>query len=173
MMPTHACGTRALAGQSSKISGTGHSANAMVPAEEARIDRRINAAYRRAMRALRRHKCPFTLLGVIALLCNVVAALLCCTHSSLVDSPFGSGRFICAADGAKSLPAHRNSQEHFTIGHCPACTPAQFVFDVSIVLIAAEFPISIARARVSSAISLLPLHLSLGGIQSRAPPLSA
>ena len=125
------------------------------------------------MRALRRHKRPFTLVGIMALLCNVLVLLLCCTQSSPADSPFGSSLVICAANGAKSLPADRNSKEHVTIGYCVACAPAQFVLDVSIVLPPAEFPIPVARAHVSSAISLLPLHLGLGGIQSRAPPLSA
>jgi hypothetical protein len=125
------------------------------------------------MRALRRYKRPFTLLGIMALLCNVLVLLLCCAQSSLADDPFGSSLVICAANGAKSLPADRNSKEHVTIGYCVACAPSQFVFDVSIVLTRAEFPILVAHGFVSSAISLLPLHLSLGGIQSRAPPLSA
>jgi uncharacterized protein involved in response to NO len=125
------------------------------------------------MRALRRHKRPSTLLGIIALLCNVLVLLPCCTRSSLADDPFASSLVICAANGAKSLPADRNSKEHVTIGYCVAYTSAQFVFDVSIVLTPAEFAILVAHGYVSSAISLLPLHLSLGGIQSRAPPLSA
>ena len=125
------------------------------------------------MRALRRHKRPFTLLGIMTLLCNVLVLLLCCAQSPLAESPFGSSLFICAANGAKSLPAYRNSKEHVTIGYCVACAPAQFVFGVSIVLPPAEFAIPVARAHVSSAISLLPLHLGLGGIRSRAPPLSA
>ena len=125
------------------------------------------------MRALRRHKRPFTLLGIMALLCNVLVLLLCCTQSSPADSPFGSSLVICAANGAKSLPADRDSNEHVTVGYCVAYTSAQFVLDVSIVLAPAEFPILLAHGLVPSAISLLPLHLSLGGIQSRAPPLSA
>ena len=125
------------------------------------------------MRALRRYKRPFTLLGIMALLCNVLVLLLCCTQSSLADDPFGSNLVICAASGAKSLPADRDSKGHITIGYCAACTPAQFVFDVSIVLTRAEFPVLVAHGHGSSAISLLPLHLRLGGIRSRAPPLSA
>ena len=125
------------------------------------------------MRTLRRNKRPFTLLGIIALLCNVLVLLPCCTQSSLADDPFASNLVICAANGAKSLPADRDSNEHVTVGYCVAYTSAQFVLDVSIVLAPAEFPILLAHGLVPSAISLLPLHLSLGGIQSRAPPLSA
>ena len=126
------------------------------------------------MRTLRRNKRPFTLLGIIALLCNVLVLLPCCTQSSLADDPFASNLVICAAaNGAKSLPADRDSNEHVTVGYCVAYTSAQFVLDVSIVLAPAEFPILVAHGLVSSAFSLLPLHLSLGGIQSRAPPLSA
>jgi hypothetical protein len=124
------------------------------------------------MRGLRRQKRPCTLLGIIALLFNVLVTLSCCAHSTFADSPFGGGLVICAANGAKSLPADRDSKERFAIGHCPACTSSQIVLGVGIVLIPAEFSIPVARAPLSSDISLLPLHLSLGGIQSRAPPVA-
>jgi hypothetical protein len=57
--------------------------------------------------------------------------------------------------------------------HCTACTLlAGLALAVALVFVATAFPVRVVHAFKSGARTLAD-HLSLGGIRSRAPPLSA
>ena len=128
------------------------------------------------MLRLRRHKRVLGWLAAIALLGNMlVAALLVPSMATaLVDDVLGP-IVICTADGAKGAPeGGSGSGGHAPSNHCPACvTVAQFALVVAIVLTAVVFPLLPAARPARLQACSLALHLSLGGIRSRAPPLSA
>jgi hypothetical protein len=111
------------------------------------------------------------LLGGVALLCNVLATFIVCARPALADGALAS-IVICTASGAKSVPAEGDAGDKFAAGHCPACSVAQFVLAVTVAITAAPLPLAAADARAPCVSSQLPVHLSLGGIRSRAPPLS-
>jgi Protein of unknown function (DUF2946) len=127
------------------------------------------------MAGARRHKRILGWLAIIALLSNVLASssLVPSMAASLVDDVLGQ-LVICTADGAKTTPGHGGSGQHAPADHCPACVAVkQFVLAVALVLTAVAFSLSPA-ARPTRLLRHSPaVHLSLGGVGSRAPPLFA
>ena len=127
------------------------------------------------MAGVRRHKRVLGWIAIIALLTNVLAAgsLLPSMAASPVDDVLGP-LVICTADGAKVAPGSGGSGRHAPSDHCPACvTVKPFVLAVALVLTAIAFPLSPA-ARPARLQSRSPaVHVSLGGVRSRAPPLFA
>lgn len=125
------------------------------------------------MRGVRRHQRAWAWLATIALLSNVLVALAPSKAASLVDDILGP-LVICTADGAKTAQNRGGTDRHTPSEHCPACTLlAQFVLAVTIILTAIAFPALADAIPTPTGSGLLALHLSLGGIRSRAPPLSA
>jgi hypothetical protein len=112
-------------------------------------------------------------LAAVALLSNMLAMafLAPSTAVALVDDALGPV-IICTADGAKTAPGEGGG--HSSSQHCPACTLlAPFAHAVAIAVTAANFPPPLS-ARPALQLPPSPaVHLSLGGIRSRAPPLSA
>jgi hypothetical protein len=111
------------------------------------------------------------LLGGVALLCNVLATFIACARTALADDALAS-IVICTANGATSLPAEGDAGPKYAAGHCPACNVAQFVLAAPVAAAATPLPLAGAAARAPCGSSPLPVHLTLGGIRSRAPPLS-
>lgn len=125
------------------------------------------------MRGVRRHKRAWAWLAIIALLSNMLVALAPSKAASLVDEILGP-LVICTADGAKTAQGDGGSGRHAPPDHCPTCTLlAQFVLAVAVILTAVAFPVLAAAIPTPTGSGPLALHLSLGGIRSRAPPLSA
>jgi hypothetical protein len=122
------------------------------------------------MKVFCRHKRAGASLAVIALLGNLLAILLVCVTAPNVDGFWGP-RVICTANGANALPPDPGGP--CKSKHCPGYIPVvDFIPNIFISLIAAAFPPSNASGGLSLNALLLPLHLALGGIHSRAPPLT-
>src|SRR5262245_4254672 len=124
-----------------------------------------------------RHRYGRSLLGVIAILSNVLAGALCRMPSqpaSVVDDVLGL-LVICASDGATSMPhGGAGPQPDKKSDHCATCTLlAGFALAVALVFTAIAFPPWSVAYRIRIGVRTLADHLSLGGIRSRAPPLFA
>jgi len=127
------------------------------------------------MFAVRRHKRILGWIAIVALLSNVLASpsLAPATTASLVDDVLGP-LVICTADGAQAAPGHGGSGGHAPANHCPACvTVAQFVLAVAIILTAIAFSLPPAARPTRLQLRSPAVHVSLGGVRSRAPPLFA
>jgi hypothetical protein len=127
------------------------------------------------MRA-RRHKFGLGILGVIAILSNVLAGALCHMPKAagLVDDILGP-LVICTADGASAVPHGGSGPEpDKRADQCATCTLlAGFALLVTLVFAAVAFPAWSVAYRLRTGVRTLADHLSLGGIRSRAPPLFA
>jgi hypothetical protein len=116
-------------------------------------------------------------LGVVAVLGNVLAGALChlpaqaAAASGPVDPILGP-LAICTAHGEQAPPPGGN-QDGERPAHCTVCTLlAGSALVVALAFAAVAFP----QGKIfppRSAARTLADHLSLGGIRSRAPPLSA
>lgn len=116
-------------------------------------------------------------LGIIAVLSNVLAGAL--LHHApakavgLVDDILGQ-LTICTSDGAKTAPHGGSPDPNPKSDHCASCTLlAGFALIVALVFAAIMFPPTFIPYRLRVGVRTLADHLSLGGIHSRAPPLSA
>lgn len=121
-------------------------------------------------------------LGVFAVLCNLLASVLHMAPAKAaagVDDVLGQ-LVLCTEHGPQALPGNDPSggsggdQRDSGNGHCDACTllAGQQALMVALVLVAIVFPAPVI-IEFRSAARTLADHLSLGGIRSRAPPLSA
>jgi hypothetical protein len=119
-------------------------------------------------------------LGVVAVLGNLLASVLCMVPAKAVasvDDLIGSF-VLCTEHGPETLPASDASggggdQGDGRSSHCTACTLlAGLALLTTFVLAAIAFPARVVLPIKSSARTLAD-HLSLGGIRSRAPPLCA
>lgn len=119
-------------------------------------------------------------LGIVAVLSNVLAGLLCMTPlSTFAAGDDAAGPIaICTEHGLQVLPESGpkgggRDQHDGHSGHCTACTLlAGLAFALALVFVAIAFPVRIVRAFKTAARTLAD-HLSLGGIRSRAPPVTA
>jgi Protein of unknown function (DUF2946) len=126
---------------------------------------------------VRRHKYGLGLLGVLAILSNVLAGALCHMPSKaadVVDDVLGA-LVICTSDGATGVPHGRSSPEpDKKSGYCASCTLiAGFALVVTLFFAAIAFPPLSIGFHVGTGVRTLADHLSLGGIRSRAPPAFA
>lgn len=117
------------------------------------------------------------LLGIIAILSNVLAGALCHMPSKaagLVDDILGP-LVICTSDGASTVPHGGSGPEpDKKSDHCATCTLlGGFALAVALVFAAIAFPPWSVAYRIRIGVRTLADHLSLGGIRSRAPPLPA
>jgi DUF2946 family protein len=120
-------------------------------------------------------------LGVVAVLCNLLASVLHMAPAKAVggvDDILGP-LVLCTEHGPQAVPGSDppggsgGDQREGANGHCDACVllVGQALL-VALVLVAFAFPARVVLPFKSAARTLAD-HLSLGGIRSRAPPLSA
>jgi hypothetical protein len=113
---------------------------------------------------------------VLALLANVLAGAVYAPAKilPLLDDLLGP-LVICTAEGAKTAPAGGGgSDPHGAAQHCTACVlVAQVALAVAIIQTAIVFPTPVAVRLAPLELRAPARYLSLGGIGSRAPPLSA
>ena len=119
-------------------------------------------------------------LGIVAVLSNLLASVLCMAQANAVaaadDVP--GAVILCTEHGLQVLPGSDpvgggQDQRDGKISHCTACTLlAGLALAVALVFAAIAFPARVVHAFQSAARTLAD-HLSLGGIRSRAPPLPA
>jgi hypothetical protein len=119
-------------------------------------------------------------LGIVAVLSNVLAGVLCMAPrlpGAVDDAP--RQVLLCTEHGAQLVsvddPAGGSGQDQRDgkSRHCTACTLlAGTVLLATLLFTAIAFQAGIFRPFCSRARTLAD-HLSLGGIRSRAPPLSA
>jgi hypothetical protein len=124
----------------------------------------------------RHHRRGTAWLAIIALLSNVLTGALGVAFakaSSPADRLLGP-LVICTANGAAVAPHDGGTQPGTPGDHCPSCTligSLALIGTVAFSLVVFPPP---AAPRPAAAQSATPVrHLSLGGIGSRAPPLSA
>ena len=118
-------------------------------------------------------------LGVVAVLGNLLASVLCMAPAKAlapVDDLIGP-LVLCTEHGAQTVPgsdvpgSREGDQGDGKSSHCTACTLlAGLALLVAFIFAAIAFPARILLPVKSSARTLAD-HLSLGGIRSRAPPL--
>lgn len=120
-------------------------------------------------------------LGIVAVLGNILASVLCMTPAipiAAADDVPGTV-ILCTEHGLQVLPGSDpvggsgQDQRDGKSSHCTACTLlAGLALAVALVFATIAFPARVVRAFESAARTLAD-HLSLGGIRSRAPPLPA
>ena len=120
-------------------------------------------------------------LGVVAVLGNLLASVLCMAPAKAV-APFEDllgPLTLCTEHGLQTVPGSDQpggsggDQREGKSSHCTACTLlAGVALLVAFVFAAIAFPARIVLPIKSSARTLAD-HLGLGGIRSRAPPLCA
>jgi hypothetical protein len=130
----------------------------------------------------RGHRRVMGWLGVVAVLGNLLAGVVCmmpAKAAGLVDDILGP-LVMCTEHGPQTVPdstanpgGNGKGQPDAKSSHCTACTLlAGLALAVALVFALLAFPERIFRAFASRARTLAD-HLSLGGIRSRAPPLPA
>ncbi len=114
-------------------------------------------------------------LGMVAVLCNILASVLHMAPAKAigsVDDILGP-LVLCTEHGPQAVPGGSGGEQRDGSGHCAACVLlAGTAILVALLFVAVAFPVRIVLPFKSSARTLAD-HLSLGGIRSRAPPLSA
>ena len=124
------------------------------------------------MAGLRRHRRVTGWFAALALLGNMLAMAFVGPSAAVtrVDDLLGTV-VICTADGAKVLPGE--GPDHSRAQHCPACTLlAPVALAVAIAFITIDFPPALSTRPTILQPRAPAVHVSLGGIRSRAPPLS-
>jgi hypothetical protein len=119
-------------------------------------------------------------LGVVAVLSNLLASVLCMAPAKAVapvDDILGP-LVICTEHGPQAVPdgavpgSGGQDQRDGKGSHCTACTLlAGLAIAVALVFAAVAFPVRVFYPFKCAARTLAD-HLGLGGIRSRAPPLS-
>ena len=120
-------------------------------------------------------------LGVVAVLGNLLASVLCIAPAktvAAVDDLIGP-LVLCTEHGPQTLPGtdapggSGGNQGDGRSSHCTACTLlAGLALLIAFAFAAVVFPARIVLPFKSRARTLAD-HLALGGIRSRAPPLCA
>jgi hypothetical protein len=128
------------------------------------------------MGEIRRHKRIVAWLAIVGLVSHSLLAALYLAPSKvapLVDEIFGS-LVICTSHGAATAPDDGGSNPYSPSEHCAACVLiAKIAVVIAVIMAAMAFPVRLAVRPVPIPVRSLAVHLSLGGIRSRAPPLSA
>jgi hypothetical protein len=120
-------------------------------------------------------------LGIVAVLSDILAGVLCMTPAiaiaAAVEVP--GTVVLCTDHGPQVLPGSDpvggggQDQRDGKSSHCTACTLlVGLALAVALVFAAIAFPARVVHAFKSAARTLAD-HLGLGGIRSRAPPLPA
>ena len=131
------------------------------------------------MESRRERRCVIGRVGVVAVVSNLLASVLCMAPANAVvpvDEILGP-LVICTEHGSQTVPngavpLGSEGQRDGKSTHCTVCTLlAGLALAVTLVFAAVAFPVRVFYAFKSAARTLAD-HLSLGGIRSRAPPLS-
>jgi hypothetical protein len=132
------------------------------------------------MESRRERSCVMGWLGAVAVLSNLLAGVLCMAPAKAVvpvDDILGP-LVICTEHGMRTVSdgtvpgSGGQDQRDEKSSHCTACTLlAGLALAVALVFAAVAFPVRIFYPFKSAARTLAD-HLGLGGIRSRAPPLS-
>ena len=115
-------------------------------------------------------------LVALTLLSNILAGALNLSPFSakaaqLVDDVLGT---LVICNGAGGTADHGDGSQRPTSEHCKLCPLlAAFALIATLALILLAFPVPVAFKPPMALARTLPDHLSLGGIYSRGPPLSA
>ena len=129
------------------------------------------------MGRLRRHKHGLGWLAIVALVGNVLAGAFCHTPAkalALADELLGP-LVICTSEGAKTVPHGGDAPKpHPQSNHCAVCTVlAGLATAIALAFATVAFELRTLSRPAQAGLRTLADHLSLGGIRSRAPPLSA
>jgi len=132
-------------------------------------------AYAATVRTVGGYRSVWSSIAVVALICNVMASAFCCAPSSLrktvfIDPVLGAIP-LCTTDlGGNSGGKNPGSSKH----HCPVCLAAA---NKALTAPSIALPIAPETFVVASATReddrAIQQRLRLGGLGSRAPPLSA
>ena len=128
------------------------------------------------MRRLRNGLGWLSWIGVIAVLGNVVTGAL--GHAPAgstagLDDMFGA-HLMCAGDAGQTRTPGGSQDPDGKSAHCALCTLLPvFTLAIALVFAAIAFPPTYIFHPLRFDLTTLADHLSLGGIRSRAPPLSA
>jgi hypothetical protein len=115
-------------------------------------------------------------LVALALLSNILAGALYLSPASakagkLVDAVLGA---LAICNGAGGATDHGDGAPRPSSEHCKLCPLlASFALLATLTLILLTFPVLPAFRPPAALVRTLADHLSLGGIHSRGPPLSA
>ncbi len=127
-----------------------------------------------------RHRRWFAGLACLAILARLAIAIVCAPQSGPTglhgaDDLFGQA-VICTSHGAQSSadPSRDGDPNDPAALHCAACTLVQAaLLGLELASAGLIFALIAAAGRPRSIANRLADHLRLGGIRSRAPPLSA
>lgn len=131
----------------------------------------------RSMGSVRQHRVFVAWLVTLTLLSNVLASALCLVPASgkaaALTDVLGT-LVICTSNGAATATDHGGGDTRPSAEHCQACLLlAGFVLLAAVALVLLTFPPPLVFKPMRALVRTLADHLSLGGIHSRAPPLSA
>jgi Protein of unknown function (DUF2946) len=129
------------------------------------------------MGGIRRHRRGTAWLAIIALVSNVLAGAFGAVFANAASAAHeGLGPLvICTANGIEVAPTDGGDTKPQSAKlHCPACTlTAGFALLATVAFSVLAFPPPAAPTLALTRSRAPVRHLSLGGIGSRAPPLSA
>src|SRR5215207_3649290 len=124
------------------------------------------------MGRVRRHRSFAAWLVMLTLVGNALAAALCLAPQSSQAAPVADdvlGAYVICTSNGGTTADHGSGDERPAGQHCQACM--LLVAVVALLLLVLPVPLVLAPARTLA--RTLADHLGLGGIRSRAPPLSA
>jgi hypothetical protein len=128
------------------------------------------------MRRLRNKRGWFSWIAVLAVLGNVLAGALGhvpARGAASLDDMFGA-HLMCTGDAAQTQAPGGGQDPDGKTAHCSLCTLlAGFTLAIALAFAAIAFPATSIFHPLRFDLTTLAEHLSLGGIRSRAPPLSA
>ena len=145
------------------------------------------------MAATTRVRSTVALLGVLALLANMLAGAFLHSAAAHASAPSAQAQVSAASpalvdpvlgvlpichSGAETLEADGSAPAGHPggsgAGHCPACTLiAKYAVAIALAFEPVTFSIVLLPSQPAARTQPLADHLSFGGIRSRAPPLSA
>jgi Protein of unknown function (DUF2946) len=128
------------------------------------------------MRRLRNRLGWLSWISVIAVLGNVVAGAFgfaSARGTAGLDDMFGA-HLMCTGDAVQTEAPGGGQDREGKSAHCALCTLlAGFTLAIALVFAAIAFPSTCTLHPLRFDLTTLADHLSLGGIRSRAPPLTA
>jgi len=127
------------------------------------------------MRDLRNKRYWLCWIAVIAVLGNVIAGAVGhapARGAAALDDMFGA-HLMCAGDATQTQVPGGGHDPDGKVAHCALCTLLTgFALAVAAAFAAIAFPPNRVSVAIRFDLTTLAEHLSLGGVRSRAPPLS-
>jgi DMSO reductase anchor subunit len=129
------------------------------------------------MGRVRRHRSFAAWLVMLTLVGNALAAALCLAPQSSQAAPAADdvlGAYVLCASSGGATADHGSGTDRPAGQHCQACVLLASVALLAVVaLLLLVLPVPLVLAPARNFARTLADHLGLGGIHSRAPPLSA